>query len=315
MEYSKKFSGIFPAVVTPFTGSSEIDFKAFEKLAGHLYNSNVQGLFVGGNMGEWYTQTLEERKRVADLALKISKGVGKVILHAGSTRLEDAIELARYGEKIGVDAIASLPPYHARLTEADVVSYYRQLAQATQLPFFIYHHPGLTGYQMNSITLEMMESLPNMAGIKYTDYDLLNYANLIEFKNRGLCIMNGHDQVLFPGLSMGASGGIGSFYNVIPKAFTRLYGYTREGNMDAARQLQQQINQFIQVVKKYSLIPALKYILHLNDIGTGNFRVSIVPLSPNDKKQLEHALDENSFYNEWKIGRTGSFTMQDAGVS
>jgi N-acetylneuraminate lyase len=306
MDDIKKITGIFPAIVTPFTSQGELDKKVFEQLVGLLYDSGVHGLFVGGNMGEWYTQTVEERKELASRAVLLSKNKGRVIVHVGSTRMEDAIVLARYAEKTGADAIATLPPYHARLTEKDVAYYYTRLAQSVSLPVFLYHHPQLTGYQMGAVTMDAIQSSPNIAGIKYTDYDLLNLANLIDFSKNRLCIMNGHDQVLLPGLTTGASGGIGSFYNVIPRAFVALYDHVEKGEKEAAHQLQSGINEFIQIVKKHALVPALKYILQLNDIGTGNFRVSIVPLSDAEGKKLGTELDGSAFYKKWKIGTTSS---------
>src|SRR5688500_5064289 len=212
-------------------------------------------------MGEWFTQTIEERKSVAEYAVKLSKGRGKVILHVGSSTVEDAIELSRYAEKIGADAIGSLPPYYARLSEKDIVAYYRKIAASTSLPMFLYYHPALTGYQIGAATFEMLHDTPNIAGVKFTDYDLLTLFNLISFGDRKLNIMNGHDQVLSSSLSLGAAGGIGSFYNVIPGAFVDVYKLNKEGKIDESNKLQQEINQFIQTVKKFPLIPAFKFIL------------------------------------------------------
>src|SRR5690606_37900283 len=118
-EQTAKFNGVFPAIVTPFKANLEIDFNAFSELIGRLLRNQVRGIFVGGNMGEWYTQTLQERKDVANLAVESCKGRGKVILHVGSTRIEDALDLAIHGERIGVDAVASLPPYHMRFADRD----------------------------------------------------------------------------------------------------------------------------------------------------------------------------------------------------
>jgi N-acetylneuraminate lyase len=302
MKNSKQFQGIYPAMLTPFNSDSILDLRAMEKLVGHLYENGVDGLFVGGNMGEWFSQTIEERKSVAEHAVELSKGRGKVILHVGSSRFEDAIELAQYAAEIGADAIGSLPPYYARLSEKDIVQYYTKLSQSTSLPVFLYYHPALTGYQIGAATFEMLENVSNIAGLKFTDYDLLTLFNLINFSNKRLNIMNGHDQVLSSSLAIGATGGIGSFYNVVPSAFVSVYQLLKEGNVDEANKLQQEINRFIQVVKKFPLIPAFKFILQLNDIISENYRVSIAPLSQSDKNQLERDLDENIFYNKWKIG-------------
>ena len=301
MNNSDNFTGIFPAVVTPFSPGSSPDTRGLEKLTDHLYKNDVNGIFVGGNMGEWFTQTLEERKNIAERAVKLSAGRGKVILQVGSARFEDAIALVKYGEKIEVDAIGSLPPYNARFSEKEIVSYYRKLAAATRLPVFLYYHPALTGFQIGQDTIKMLETVPNIAGIKFTDYDLLTLFKLINLENKKLSVMIGHDQVLNPGLSIGASGGIGSFYNIIPKAFVTVYQLIKDGNLNEANSLQTEINKFIQFVKKFPLIPVFKYILKMNNIIYENFRLSNMPLTENDKVQLEKMLGENIFYNKWKI--------------
>ena len=296
-----RFTGIYPAIVTPFDENLNLDLEGFEKLVDRLYLAGVQGFFVGGNIGEWYTQTIEERKKVVTDAVKLSKGRGKVIFHVGCTRISEAVELAHYGEKIGVDALGSLPPYQTQLTEEETIQYFKTLAQATDLPLLIYYHPVLTRCELSERYFEIMESIPAFAGVKYTDYDLLNLINLIEFQDRRLSILNGHDQVLFPSLKLGVAGGIGSFYNIIPRAFVRLYKQVMEGHEDNARLQQQEINHFIRLIKKYRLIPALKFILQLNNIGTRTFRAPMLPLTEIDRNCLERELNENEFYNEVKI--------------
>jgi N-acetylneuraminate lyase len=301
MENSRKIEGIFPAVLTPFKEDGKIDFQTFESLVDRLYRAGVHGLFVGGNMGEWYTQTVEERKSLAAQAMALSNGRGRVILHVGCTRMEDTLELAKFGENLGVSAIASLPPYHVRLSEKDLVLYYRRLAEASPLPLFIYYHPALTGYHLSPGLYEMIESIPNIAGVKYTDYDLLNLVNLIQLKNTDLGIMNGHDQILFPSLLLGASGGIGSFYNIIPQAFVKIYNTIIEGDMEHARELQQKVNQFIGVIKRSALIPSFKYILQVSGIGTEYFRVTLQPLSIDEKDKLKKYIREDRFFEQWTV--------------
>ena len=121
---------------------------------------------------------------------------------------------------------------------------------------------------------------------------------MIEFQDRRLHVLNGHDQVLFSSLLLGASGGIGSFYNIIPEAFVDLYEFVKKGNIDEARSLQQQINKFIMIAKAYALIPALKHILHVAGCGTGAFRTSIEPLTQHEKMQLETDLKESIFFSK-----------------
>jgi len=280
------FEGIYPAVLTPFRDERSLDLDAFAALVDRLYAAGVDGIYVGGNTGEWYLQTLDERKRTARAAVELSRGRGRVILHVGCARTEDAMELARFAESAGVDAVSSLPPYVQRWNLDEVLEYYRALASSTGLPAMVYYFPALTGAIPGADFFGRVRAIPGIRGFKFTDMNLYELGLMAEQAGSEFFILNGHDQLLLPGLLMGASGGVGSFYNIVPEWFVSLFQAWNCGDLDLARQRQFQINRLIQSVKKHRLIPALKCIAGMQGIDAGICRRPTLDLPPAEREQL-----------------------------
>jgi N-acetylneuraminate lyase len=279
----QKLEGIYPAVITPFRDGKTIALHALAGLVDRLFVAGMNGVYVGGNTGEWYLQSLEERKAAARCAVETAQGRGRVLVHVGCNTTDETLELARYAERIGADGISSLPPYVARCTGGEVVNYYERLASATGLPCFIYHFPAVTG----SVPLERVINIPGIRGVKFTDMNLYELGLLAD----RVLVFNGHDQVLLPGLVMGARGGVGSFYNVYPELFVSLYRAWKSGDVSAAENCQHQINQRIRTVKNYRLIPALKFILSLQGFDSGICREPVLPLSLEEQRVLASELE------------------------
>jgi N-acetylneuraminate lyase len=290
-----KFEGIYPAVLTPFSGPRALDLDAFGALVDRLYAEGVDGIYVGGNTGEWYLQSLEERKTMARAAVELSRGKGRVLLHVGCLVTEDALDLARFAEQIGVDAVSSLPPYVVKWSPAEVIHFYRRLCEATALPCFVYYFPALTGSSLGESFFDSLRSLNGIAGFKFTDMNLYELGNMAERAGDQFTVLNGHDQVLLPGLTMGAHGGIGSFYNVLAAHFVALYRAFRAGDLACARARQQEINRVIRVVKRFRLVPALKSIAGMQGVDLGVCREPTLALSPDEQQLLADELAALSF--------------------
>ena len=130
---------------------------------------------------------------------------------------------------------------------------------------------------------DALRHVPRITGYKFTDLNLFDLSLLL---NAGLTILNGHDPNLHASLQMGASGGIGSFYNVAPKIVTALYRDVRAGDVACATEHQALLNGLIHIVRGYRLIPALKFISHLQGFPQGTLRGPSLPLSADEQRSL-----------------------------
>lgn len=279
-------SGILPAIVTPLDSSGALNTHSFEALIAKLYEAGVDGLYVCGNTGEGLQLPVETREKAAEVARRNSPVNKQVIIHTGAHRLDEAIRLTRHASALGVSAVSSLPPGN-QYNFAETKAWYEALAHRAGVPFLVYHFPALS----QPVSLDQLESLcaiPNVVGLKFTSFDLYSLRQLV---TGGHVIFNGHDEVLAPGLLMGAHGGIGSTYNVMPELFVALYCQAAAGNWVAAVQTQDRINRLIRILLHYPLVPAIKQVLTWRGIDCGHAVAPKACLSPEQAGRLHAQLE------------------------
>lgn len=285
-----KLHGIIPAVVTPFDADEHFCPQAFEALLARLYAAGVHGVYVCGQTGEGLLQPLEQRKRVAEVAVKNSPAGKQVIIHTGAYRTADAVELTRHASRIGATAVSSLPP--GAYSFAEIREYYRALAACSDVPFLVYYFPELCPSINSADQILELTAIPNIAGLKFTDFDLYKLAAV---KESGAVVFNGRDEVLVAGLLMGADGGIGSFYNLVPELFVRVFALCRDGRFLEGREVQRRINLLIRIVLRFPVFPAIKRMLKWSGLDCGACLAPRGQLTPDDEGKLEHALQAGGF--------------------
>jgi len=223
--------------------------KVFERLLADVYQVGVHGVYVCGNTGEGPLQSVSMRQQVTEAAVRCSPRGKIVIIHVGGVRPPEAVQLARHAERIGASAVSALPP-SGNYSFRELHYYYQQIAEACALPFLVYYFPDLCrSIETLDQILELCE-IPNVAGLKFTSFDLFK---LNQVSVAGKVIFNGRDQVLAAGLLMGASGGIGSFYNLIPQLFVDVYTFARTGQWEEARRVQDRINELIRITSRFPM--------------------------------------------------------------
>ena len=252
-----RISGVLPAVVTPLTADRQFSEPLFERLLGRLYAAGCDGIYVCGQTGEGLLQADEMRRQVAEAAVRLSPSGKSVIIHVGNGSTAASAALARHAEQIGATAVSSLPPLGG-YSFPEVRAHYEALAKATALPVYVYYFPEVAPVIGSLDHILELCSIPNVAGLKFTDVNLFTLAQI---KNTGKTVLNGRDEVFAAGLLMGADGGIGSFYNLVPELFVETYRMAQQGRWEETRRLQARINELIAIVLRFPLIPAIKELL------------------------------------------------------
>ena len=226
---------ILPALVTPLLPSGQLDEPSTERLINHLYNSGVGGLYVTGSTGEGIYLDFEIRQRLVEIAVSLSKGRGNVIVHVGAVQAAKTIDLAEHAARAGADAVSSIPPFAGGYSWAEVHAFYSELAQHSPLPVIAYYIPGLTGQQRTVEELASLLKIPNIAGYKFTEYNLYTMQRLLARFSPDQIMYNGPDEMLALGLQFGAHGGIGTTYNFMPELIVQIADLCREGRFDRGR--------------------------------------------------------------------------------
>jgi N-acetylneuraminate lyase len=260
-----ELQGILPAVVTPFTDDFRFAGGAYERLLERLYAAGAQGLYVCGQTGEGLQQTVAMRREVAEAAVRCSPPGKAVVVHVGAARTADAVELARHAGRAGAHAVSSLPPAGA-YSFGEVKTYYERVAAAAEAPVLVYFFPDHSRAVTTFDQIAELCAIPGVVGLKFTDFDLFTLSRLAR---AGHLVFNGRDEVLAAGLLMGACGGIGSFYNLVPQWFVDVYEHTCAGRWTEARAMQDRINDLIAVTLQFPVFPAIKTMLRWSGIDCG----------------------------------------------
>lgn len=289
-ERKGSFYGVIPAIVTPFDADGEFAPAPMERLLRSLYDTGVHGAYVCGQTGEGLLQSVETRQRVAEVAVTSSPKDATVIIHVGAARVPDAIQLAKHAARIGASAISSLAP-SGNYSFLEVRSYYEQLAQACELPLLVYYFPeaSRTVPSLDEI-LDLCE-IPNVVGLKFTDFDLYK---LHQISRSGKAIFNGRDEVFAAGMLMGADGGIGTFYSLVPELFLQIYRSALEGKWDEARRAQDQVNELIRITLLFPVFSAVKAMLKWQGFDCGQCLAPRENLTREQEVQLRSMIEEGS---------------------
>ena len=288
-----KFFGVYAALITPFDEKGGVDEKRLKNLVKFLISKGIDGLYVCGGTGEGLLMDIDERKKVAEIVKDEAQNKIKLIVHVGGAlNTKNSIELAKHSEKIKVDAISSIPPIYYKFSFNEIFNYYYQLANLTNLPFFIYYIPATTGIFLTNEEILKFGEIKNIVGLKYTYTDFYLLQDLL-LKMKGKWIaFSGPDELFLPALNMGVVGCIGSTQNILPEIFVGIYKNFREGNIEKAIELQKRITIAVSLLKKYGGITSWKIALKFRGIDVGYAREPFL-------KDLNKDIKER-FKKEWK---------------
>jgi Dihydrodipicolinate synthase/N-acetylneuraminate lyase len=281
-------NGIIPAVVTPIDAQERFAPAPFEALLAKMYSAGVHGIYVCGQTGEGLLQTVEQRKLVAEASMRFSPAGKQVIIHVGSYRTADAVELARHAAEIGVTAVSALPPFGSYSFD-EIHAYYREIAAASDLPLLVYYFPEVCAAIKTEEQILQLCAIPNVVGLKFTDFDLYRLRHI---RQSGSVIFNGRDEVLAAGLMMGADGGIGTFYNLVPELFVEIYNHALRGDFPAARAVQDRVNAIVRATLRFPVFPAIKEVLRWSGIDCGRCLRPRAALTAEQAADLRRAMSE-----------------------
>lgn len=300
METKNEFFGILPAVITPLDTEERFVPAAFERLLERLYEAGSHGVYVCGQTGEGLLQPVEQRKRVAEVAVANTPAGRQVIVHTGAYSTAEALQLTRHASTIGVTAVSSLPPLGG-YSFAEIKGYYEALAAASDVPVLVYYFPEVCPSITSAAQILELCAIPGVAGLKFTDFDLYKLSLI---KRSGAVVYNGRDEVLAAGLLMGADGGIGSSYNLIPGLFVECFEHARAGRWAEASCVQARINGLIEIALQFPYFAALKTILRWSGLDCGPCLRPRRPLSADEEVRLHDLLAASSFADLLEPART-----------
>lgn len=238
----KKFDGMYSALYSLYDENMNVKRESVRQLMEYNQKNGLQGFYVGGATGECAVLPNKTRIQMLETAMEYKKD-SVIIAHIGAGHWDDTVELAKHADSLDVDAIASLPPaLMAYYNEEETINYYKSLSEITSKPLMAYIQAFYQG-DIVSLTRKLME-IPNVVGIKLTVPNYYLFARLrAAFPE--IDILNGPDESVLAGLSMGANGAIGTTYNLLPRVATELYNAVQNNELAVAREKQFVLNKCV----------------------------------------------------------------------
>src|SRR3569623_1791328 len=266
------FSGLWPAMLTPRDGNGEPNLPVVEQLVEWCVREGLDGLYLLGSTGQWPLLNLDQRRAVAERAVRTAAGRIKTMIHVGAVATEDAAALARHARSIGADAISCVAPIYYSASADATFEHYRRIGEAGELPLFVYHLS-----QVNQLALaardyvERLLKLPHIAGMKITDRDLYQFGLIHAYGGERLQLFSGADELLCHAVLCGSIGAIGTFYNVWGRACKKARQEFAAGAIETGRRFmlvfQQAIHEVLRSQGVWSFLRGAKLLKSGIDVG------------------------------------------------
>ena len=296
----KKIEGLVAAPFAPLDKKGRVIYDRIPAYFDILSKNRIAGAFINGSTGEGVSLTQMEKAKITEMwvAQKPKNKELKIINLVGGTSYFECIETAQMSAEVGVDAIAILAPYYFKPGNAvQLAEFCAKIAEAVpQIPVFFYHIPVLTGcfVSMFDFLKASAPIIPNLAGIKFTHEDFMDFQTCLNFENGRFDMLWGRDENLLSALVLGARGGVGSTYNYAAPLYYQLIDAFDKGDLSQARKLQQMSIDMIRLLGKYGGIATGKAYMKYIGFDCGEFRSPIKNMSiknfeafKNDVKALE----------------------------
>lgn len=290
-----KYKGVIPAFYACYDKEGNISPEGVQVLTKYFVEKGVKGVYVNGSSGECIYQSVEDRKIVLENVMKAVEGKLTVIAHVACNNTKDSMELARHAESLGVDAIAAIPPIYFRLPEYAIAQYWNDISSAApNTDFVIYNIPQLAGVSLTQGLFAEMRKNPKVIGVKNSSMPVQDIQMFKQAAGEDYIIFNGPDEQFMSGRVIGAEGGIGGTYGVMPELFLKLDELVKACDMDTARELQYAIDEIIYKMCSAhgNMYGVIKAILKINEgLDLGGVREPLPSLIDSDRVIVEEAAE------------------------
>lgn len=297
---NKLFRGVMPALVTPIDEDGSIREDCVRRMVDHHIANGVRGFYVCGATGEGPVMNEASRRTMAEIVVNQTKGRAAVINHIGAADAASALRLAKHAEEIGCDAISSVPPtFFVDHGEDEIFNYYRALSEACSKPLLVYATGMFKQADIVPLIARLM-TLDTVVGLKFTRYNYYEMHRICELNGGDINVINGPDEMLLCGLSMGADAGIGSTYNVMSGEYVHLFNCFASGDFAGAQRQQFKINRAIEIILHHGLFPALKSILTAQGFDAGHPVFPCKRFTPEEEAALMRDLAQIHFFEAYR---------------
>ena len=283
------FQGSFVALITPFR-DGEVDEQAFQSLVEWHIREGTHGLVPCGTTGESPTLSHAEHKRVVELCIEAAAGRVPVIAGAGSNSTREAIELTEHAKEAGADATLHVTPYYNKPTQEGLYHHFKAIADAVDLPVFIYNIPGRSVVNMSNDTMARLAEMTQIIGVKDATADIARVSSQRLLMGSDFIQLSGEDATALALMAHGGHGCISVTANLAPRACAEFQSACLAGDFGTALEYQDRLMPLHTALFLETSPAPVKYGAGLLELCTGELRSPLVEVSDETKESVNTAM-------------------------
>ncbi len=286
------WSGVFPAVTTKFTADEEIDFGAFGKNINAQLDAGVDGIILGGTLGESSVLTNDEKAELVKFTGKKLAGRIPVILNIAEGSTREAIKQAQNASALGASGLMLLPPMRYKSDHRETVTYFKAVANTTELPIMIYNNP--VDYK-TEVTLAMFAELAeceNIQAVKESTRDISNVTRMLNLFGDRFKILCGVDTLAMEELVMGAHGWVAGLVCAFPAETVAIFRLIKAGQYQEALEIYRWFLPLLELDIHPKLVQYIKLAETVAGIGTEYVRAPRLPLTGKEREHILAIINE-----------------------
>lgn len=281
-----QWTGVYPALLTPFTADDQLDLPLFEKNLKAQLEAGVHGIIIGGSLGEASTLQPEEKKELVQCAKQFVSGRIPVILNIAESTTRTAIEQVNNAYRWGADGIMLLPPMRYRSDDRETTHYFRTVSQSTELPIMIYNNPVDYKIDFRPELFDALVDLPNVQALKESSRDVTNLTRMLNRFGDRFNILCGVDTLAMEELCLGAHGWVAGLVDAFPRETVQLYQWVQSGEWEKARQLYRWFMPLLELDIHPKLVQYIKLAATHTGIGSEYVRAPRLVLEGEERMQV-----------------------------
>ena len=279
---------VLTAVVTPFRADGSVDHDRFRELARHLVEHGSDGLVVTGSTGESPTLTDEERLELYATALDTVGDRASVVAGTGTYSTAHSVHLTARAHELGVHGFLVVTPYYNKPPARGIVEHFRAMAEATDRPIVAYNIPGRVLLNLEPETIAELAEIPTVRAVKQANADLDQARRIVEL---GLELYAGDDNLLFPFLRLGGTGGVCVHTHLVGRQVKQMIRAYKQGDEEAARRMDRELEPTYELLKVVVNPIAIKAALNLLGFEVGGLRLPLVEATADELTRIRDCLE------------------------
>ena len=286
------WNGVYPAVLTPFRDDDSIDFKTFTLNLEAQVAAGIDGVILGGSLGEASTLSNEEKISLLRFTKELVHKRVPVVMNIAEQATSEAIAAATTAEKNGADGLMLLPPMRYKADDEETVQYFKTVAASTALPIMIYNNP--VDYKI-MVTLDMFEELAKISNIKAVKESTRDVSSVTRMINRfgdRYKILCGVDPLAMECLCMGADGWVAGLVDAFPKETVAIYRLIKAGYYQEALKIYRWFLPVLELDIHPKLVQYIKLAASITGIGTENVRAPRLSLKGKEREFVSSVVND-----------------------